>query len=88
MALQNLRKLRKERHLTQEETARIFNVSATSYINWEKGTFEPDIKTLSKMADFFNTSVDYIIDRKIDGLTPEEKKALEIAAKIIMEKIK
>ena len=45
--------------------------------NYEIGRTEPDIKTLIKIADYFNVSLDYLCDRQWNnqiGYIPEEKK--------------
>lgn len=88
MELKNLRKLRKEKNLTQAQASVIFNVSLTAYNNWEMGDFEPSLKTLVQMADFFGTSIDYIVGREQKDFSPEEKKILQMAADIIKEKVK
>jgi len=86
--LENLRRLRKAEGLTQAEAAEIFGVSTASYVSWELGEFEPDIETLKIMADYFHTTVDYIVGRPSKDCTPEERYILQTAAKIIQEKIK
>lgn len=87
MKLENLRKLRKEKGITQVEAAKVFNVSPTSYINWEQGDFEPSLQTIIQMADYFNTTLDFLVGREETGFTPEEKKILDMAADIIKKKI-
>ncbi|ACA57239.1 helix-turn-helix transcriptional regulator [Clostridium botulinum] len=54
-------RLRKD--LNQTELAKILNVSKQTVSNWENGNRIPDTLTLSKLADFFNCSVDYILGR-------------------------
>jgi len=88
MKLDNLRKLRKEKGLTQGEASKIFEVSLPSYNAWEMGDFQPKIETLIAMANFFHTTIDYIVGRETNDLTPEEKKILNMAADIIKEKMK
>ena len=87
MKLENLRKLRKEKGLTQEKFAKLLNVSTTTYINWEQGDFQPSIEILIKLADYFNTTIDFLVGREETGFTPEEKDILRIAASIIDKKI-
>ena len=60
----NLIKLRKEKNMTQKEIAKIINVAPTTYLGYEKMTSEPDLKTLIKLADFFNVSLDYLCERQ------------------------
>ena len=47
--------------LSQRELASIFKVSTGTVGNWEVGTREPDYATLTKLANFFNVSVDYLL---------------------------
>lgn len=59
--LQNLKSLREEKNMTQQELASKLNISQQSVNKYENQNTEPDINLLSKMADFFNTSIDYLV---------------------------
>ena len=52
----NLKKLRKEKNLTQEELAECLNVSPQTVSKWENNLSMPDITVLPLMADFFGIS--------------------------------
>lgn len=54
---------RLRKNLNQTELAKFLNVSKQTVSNWENGNRIPDTLTLSKLADFFNCSVDYILGR-------------------------
>ncbi|MFV3011853.1 helix-turn-helix domain-containing protein [Clostridium botulinum] len=54
---------RLKKDLNQTELAKFLNVSKQTVSNWENGNRIPDTLTLSKLADFFNCSVDYILGR-------------------------
>lgn len=58
-----IRDLREDRDLTQKQVAQILGMSQTGYSKYETG--ENDIPThiLIKLADFYGTSVDYLLDR-------------------------
>lgn len=58
-----LKELRQSRNLSQKELSGILNVSTGTVGNWEVGLREPDFKTLIKIADLFNVSCDYLLDR-------------------------
>jgi transcriptional regulator with XRE-family HTH domain len=58
--------IRKEKGLYQKDIARIFNLHHSSISAWEVGKSEPDLTTLSKLADFFNCSIDYLVGREND----------------------
>lgn len=58
-----LRQMRKERGLTQEEAASLINISRGTLAKYEVGMRDPDIYTLSLLADLYNTSTDYLLGR-------------------------
>lgn len=57
-----LKELRKERHLTQTEVAKILNVAVSTYSGYELETSEPSITILKALSKLYNVPVDYIID--------------------------
>lgn len=59
--LDNLKVLRKEKNITQKELAEAIGVSQQSINKYENHNIEPDIGTLIRIADYFETSVDYLI---------------------------
>ena len=74
-----LRELRNKSGLTQNEIASKLGVSGQTILNWENGIYEPKINQLIQLADLFNVSVDYLIERKrseqsIDDLCKELEK--------------
>lgn len=58
-----LAKLRKERGILQKELANYLNVTVATISNYEKGVHAPDYETLIKLADFFDVSTDYLLQR-------------------------
>ncbi len=63
-----LKDLREDRDLKQEEIAKILNISQTNYSKYELGKINIPISSLKKLAEYYNTSVDYLL-----GLTSEIK---------------
>lgn len=59
--LENLRKLREAKGVSQKQLAEAVSVSQQSINKYENHNVEPDIATLIAIANFFNTSVDYLI---------------------------
>lgn len=59
-----LKELREQRHLYQKDIATMLDIAVSTYSYWEKGTYEPDQKSLAKLADFFGVSVDYLLGRE------------------------
>ena len=59
---EKLRFLRKYQHLTQSEVAKELNVNQRTYSQYEIGATEPNFETLKKMANFFDVSIDYLLE--------------------------
>lgn len=57
----HLRELRQEKNLTQADLSKILKISASAIGMYEQGRREPDNDTLSKIADFFDVSIDYLL---------------------------
>lgn len=57
-----IRLLRKEKKVTQEELAEYLHISSQAISKWETGTSCPDIDLLPKLAVFFGTSLDHLLD--------------------------
>ena len=60
--MENLRKLRESKGLSQQKLATKICVSQQSVAQYEKGVHEPDIQTLTRLSRFFGVSVDYLIE--------------------------
>ena len=58
---ENIRRLRRARDLTQEETAAHLGVSFQSVSKWERGEGYPDITMLPALANYFGVSVDELL---------------------------
>ena len=63
-----LKDLREDHDLKLEEIAKILNISQTNYSKYELEKVNIPISSLIVLADFYNTSIDYLI-----GLTDEIK---------------
>ncbi len=59
--LNRLAELRKEKNLSMKETAVRLHLPYTTYVSYEKGDREPNSEVLIKLADFYNTTVDFIL---------------------------
>ena len=55
-----LKKLRKEKGITQEQLAEILNVSGRTVSRWETGNNMPDISILVDIADYYDISLSLI----------------------------
>ncbi len=57
----NIKKLRKEHGLTQEQLAEALGVTVGAVYKWESRQSMPEIRLLVEIADFFETSVDALL---------------------------
>lgn len=57
-----LRYLREHQELSQMEVARRLNLNQPRYSRYETGTYQPDIDTLKKISQFFDVSIDYLLE--------------------------
>ena len=78
--VKNLKKLRNEKGISQQQLASVIGISQQSINKYENHNVEPDIFTLSALADYFGTSVDFLIGRVdtdlADPPTPTEARHL------------
>lgn len=63
-----IRDLREDKELTQKQIGQLLNMSQTGYNQYEIGKNDIPTQVLIKLANFYNTSVDYLL-----GLTNEMK---------------
>ncbi len=71
---ENIRTLRRERNITQEEFATAVGVSYQSVSRWETGACYPDVELLPDIAEFFGITVDKLIgaDKAVEQKEVEE----------------
>jgi transcriptional regulator with XRE-family HTH domain len=75
-----LRELRKEKNLTQEQLADVFNVSARTVSRWETGSNMPDISILVEIADYYQLDVREILNGERNKELPADTSALKEVA--------
>ena len=82
-----LRRLRREKGLTQEQLAERFYVSSRTVSRWETGSNLPDVGTLIELADFYDVDIREIIDgeRKGENMDKETKDTLKKVAAYAVE---
>ena len=61
--VKNLKEQRLKKGLSQHQLGEIIGLSQQSIHKYETQLIEPDISTLIKLADYFDTTVDYLIGR-------------------------
>ena len=60
----NLRTLRKKRNLTQSEVAKMNGISLRSYSKYECGHAMMYVRTLFKLAKFYNVKITCLVDEE------------------------
>ena len=71
-----LRSLREEKRLSQVELSKKLNVTSQALSQYELGKRIPDAEMIIRIADFFDVSVDYLLDRTNERITVDNMKAI------------
>ncbi len=58
-----IRNLREDKDLNQTEIAKMLGMSQTGYSKYETGENDIPTSVLIKLANFYNTSIDYLLDQ-------------------------
>lgn len=58
-----IKQLRERKGLNMKEAAKVLGMPYTTYVNYEKGLREPTSEVLIDIADYFETTVDYLVGR-------------------------
>lgn len=61
---ENLKSLRKLNNIDQKKFAQILNTSPKTISHWETGYTEPSISQLIAISNYFDISLDELLDRK------------------------
>ena len=59
--MNRIAELRVKMGLSMKEAASRLEMPYTTYVNYEKGTREPNSETLIKLSRFFETTIDYLL---------------------------
>lgn len=78
----NLRRLRLERGMTQEQVAQQLGVTRQALSSYESGRTRPDIDTLARLCGIYGTDLDEIVSG--EGRTQKAVRRVEIAAKVTL----
>jgi transcriptional regulator with XRE-family HTH domain len=86
--LKNLKRLREERGISQQKLADEFGLSQQSINKYENHKIEPEIEIMQKFADYFETSIDYLVGHTEirHKIEPVEKFDLNNEEAILVEK--
>lgn len=58
-----LKNLREDHDLSQSDIAKYLNISQRTYSYYETGGRDIPVQILIKLADYYNTSIDYLVNR-------------------------
>lgn len=61
--MNNIKKIRIKRNITQVDLAKVINVKQETISAYESGKAQPSCEALVKIADYLNTSTDYLLGR-------------------------
>ncbi|MBQ3285800.1 MAG: helix-turn-helix domain-containing protein [Ruminococcus sp.] len=73
MIASNIRFLRKQENLSQEEFAERFGVSRQSVAKWESGESVPDLMKCREIAEYYDISIDTLVSLSLEGIDMNEK---------------
>ncbi len=78
-----LNSLRQQRGIRQKELADFLNVTISTISNYEKNVHSPDIYILSKIADYFGVTTDFLLERTAHPY-PSELQNMSVISKYSM----
>lgn len=62
--LLGLRSIRKQKGLNQLKVALDLNISREALSHYENGKRSPDVQMLRKLSEYFNVSIDFLVNAK------------------------
>ncbi len=71
MISKTLKELRAQKKVTQDDMANLLNIKRQTYSAYERGVSFPDVIALTKIAEFFGVSTDYLLG--IKNITAENE---------------
>lgn len=88
---EKLQKLRKARHLSQEELAAQLSVTRQTISKWELDQSTPELGLLAQISDIFGVTTDYLIKEtaasdgeRVSEMQPSKKPSARLALYIIL----
>ena len=63
MVFKNIRGLREDNEIKQHQLASVLGIAQNTYSQYETGKIAFTDEMLIKLADFYNTSIDYLLGR-------------------------
>lgn len=69
----NIKKIRKERNISQKDMAKKLNMPSSTYSNYENNNREPNAATLKKIANILNVDINDLLNISTSNNNPSEK---------------
>lgn len=80
-----IKQLRLEKEILQKELADKLNLTQQTISLYESGKRSPDYETLKRIADYFNVSTDYLLNRDVETIAAHQEEYTEEELKEIEE---
>ena len=71
MRYENIRNLREDNDLSQQQIADYLNISQRTYSYYESGEHNMPLPILVQLADYYHTSTDYLLGRTDNPAPPK-----------------
>ena len=88
MNLERLQHLRVDNDLYQKDIAKLLDVNQQTYSAWESGNKIIPLKRLNKICNYFNISMDYVLNLSDVKMPNNNIQILELDKKLIGERLK
>jgi len=82
-----LTEIRKSRGYTMKAVAEAIGMKPDTYRNYESGRLEPNLTTITKLADFYHVTTDYLLGREEKQPDPLEELAFRYDMSLLEKKI-
>ena len=88
--VQNILRLAKEKKITNQQLCKILETNPNKIYDWKIGKSKPSAEDISKLADYFDVSTDYLLGRQVtESSVPENiQQLLSIASRLSCDQLK
>ena len=76
MSISKIREIREDKDLSQSDIAKLLKTTQQQYSKYELGIRSIPLEKLDKLADYYDTSIDYLVGRT-DERKPYKKSILK-----------
>lgn len=60
-------------NIQQKDLAEAIGIRPSALSDWKKGNYKPKVEIISRIADYFNVSTDYLLGRTDDPTPPQKR---------------